>query len=312
MDKIQSASPQWQTQAAAPQKAADKQASTSTPDLMRSLPDNETFSADRFSQPLLGQGLAEQSLSLGLDVKMSPEQIARLRSNDDIINNKVIQPTHGSFAARAVADDKLGFFNPNLPTDKAIFELQMPRPRPENLSGSNGRPGNDDQQSPKIRSPYLQEMLRHAGNDFIKDPLATAWKDKDLSLDSLKAAGMAGALLAGAVLAPTDIKSSTSLFKSSFSDYEVSAKAGITSGHGEVGFRSIGFSVKPQQEYGNQRSSLDVKYDMEDKEVGISYSKSIHYSGSGSDSSNSYFNAGISHSSKNEGTKANISYYLRF
>ncbi len=320
MDKIQAASPQWQTQAAAPQKSTEKQATTSTPDFMKSLESNDTFTLDQFSQPKLNQGMAEQALSLDLDIEKDYQQMQTKFSPQEQADFSKKFERQAKYVTKNVGDDKIGFFNNHLSTDKALFELQARRPNPEDFSFSrneqhgfqDGRPVNDNQRAPKLRSPLLKDMARTAAEDFIRNPLEAAFDSGEMSGGTLRAAGLASALIAGAVLAPTDIKTNTRLFKTSFSDYEVAGKVGISSGHGDVGFRSIGFSVRPPDQSAKERSSIDLKYDMEDKQVGLSYSKSIHYGGFGAYSSNSYFNAGVSHSDKTDETKASISYHRRF
>lgn len=216
--------------------------------------------------------------------------------------------------------NKLNLYHGSLSTEKPLLSLEARMPRHEDRSTrayadsdrSFGQQEPVAARAPKIRSPYLKELGKETAERLIRNPIEAAWEGKEVTPEAKRGALIAGAIVGAALYAGTDTKFSTRLAKTEISGYDVSLKAGLSAGHGKLDMRSVGLSFRPQDQEGNVRSGYDLKYDMEDKTVNFSYSRTVDYGGSQYERSMGYFNASVFHEQEKSNTGVRFSYQLNF
>lgn len=254
------------------------------------------MSSDSVSEGLFAlQGGAKTTLNL----ELSDLQIPDLPPKDPHRFNGIYAGQEGN---------KLNFYYGGLSTEKPLLSLEarLPSPEEQNRSPSGAT------QTPKIRSPYLKELGQETVERLIRSPIEAAWERKEITAESGRGALIAGALVGAALYANSDTKFSTHIAKTEVSGYDVGLKAGLSAGHGELGMRSVELSFRPQDQEENVRSGYDLKYDMEDKRVNLSYSRTVDYGGSQYERSIGRFNASVFHEKEKHNTGVRLSYHLNF
>ncbi len=224
---------------------------------------------------------------------------------------------HGPFVE--TEGRKLNFFHGALSTEKPVISIEVREPSMEDYqraqeesSRSFGQDHERPVRTPKIRSPYLKELGKQTAENLIRNPIEEAWEKKEFTGEAGRGAAIAGVLAGAALFAKTDTKFSTSLASTEVAGYDVKLKAGLKAGHGDLGMRSVGLTFRPQQQADNVRSGYDLKYDLEDKAVNFSYSRTVDYGGSGFNRSIGHFNASIYHNEQKNDTGARLSYHINF
>lgn len=224
---------------------------------------------------------------------------------------------HGPF----VEEDgrKLNFYHGSVSTEKALLSIEVREPRMEDMvraqrehAESFGDKEPIPMRDPKIRSPFLKQWARDSAENLIRNPIEAAWENKTFTPEAGRATLIAGAIIGTAIAADTDTKFSTRLMDTDFGGHDIRLKAGMKAGHGGVGMRSVGLSIRPQQEAANVRSGYDLKYDFEDDSVNFSYSRTVDYGGNGHHRSIGRFNASIYHDGEKNDTGARMSYHINF
>jgi len=215
--------------------------------------------------------------------------------------------------------NKMNFYHGALSTEKPILSIEARLPRPEDRARAQAESARGFGQSeveavraPKVRSPYLKELGKQTAENLIRNPIEAAWERKELTAEAGRGALIAGALVGAALYAGTDTKFSTRIAKTELLGQDVSLKAGLKAGHGDLGMRSIGLSFRPQEQEDNVRSGYDLKYDFEDKTVNLSYSRTVDYGGSQHNRSIGHFNASVFHDEKRSDTGVRLGYHLNF
>jgi len=229
---------------------------------------------------------------------------------------KDLEPPKNGLQPRMTDNRRFEFFNPSL-SDKAIISVHTPAFDPfqqrDHLPHHGSRYHDEHNLgTPKLRSPWLKEQAKELAETLISDPIENAWESKEITTDSLRAAALGTALLAGALSTSSGIKSSLRVWNQDMGGMNLGAKAGIQGKKGDVGFSSVGLNLRPQTQNLNDRWGLDLKYDLADKDLGLTYSRFTHHGGSGFNASRSAFEAGIYYDKKTSETKARVGYHVNF
>lgn len=279
-----------------------------TSSLPAKMPEKEAMAAsDSISEGLFAlQGAAKATLNFTL----SDVQLPDLPQGDP---NRF----RGGYVEQE--GNSLSFYHSNLSTDNALFSLEARLPRPEDHARAHeassrgfGQQEVEAVRAPKLRSPYLKALGKETAERLIRTPIEAALEGKAMTAEAGRGALIAGALVGAALYAGSDTKFSTRLAKTEVSGYDVSLKAGLSAGHGKVDMRSVGLSFRPQDQESNVNSGVDLKYDMEDKTLNLSYSRTVDYGGSQNERSIGNFNASLFHEQEKSNTGVRFSYHLNF
>lgn len=202
------------------------------------------------------------------------------------------------------SQDRLEFFNPSFSSEKAMLSMEV-------KSSFTFVDGQRQYDTPKLRSPYLQQQARDLAKDYIRNPIKEAWANREIDTASVMATGVGIGALAAAVASPSEIKSRVTLYKADVGDnLLLKPSLSVTSGNGKVDARGLKLNLSPKEQ-NNAHWNMELEYQKEDNRVGFGYNRTVSRVQVGPSTGTSYLRAGISKDSK-QGTVANLSYHLNY
>lgn len=202
-----------------------------------------------------------------------------------------------------LSSDRIELHNADMASGQALLSVKLEHTG----TFTEGQP---DMELGSLRSPYLQKRAQAMAKDLIQDPLSTAWENREVDGSTLRAAALGAGVLAAAVYGSSDVKSKLTLYKGEVGDYVVKPSIGISTGQGNIDFKTAKVSFSPREQ-GNTRWNVDAEYRPEDKRYGISFQRSVSTHQVGPAAGTSYLQATISRDAK-QGSVAQLSYQLNF